>query len=359
MTFVVVVASSLLLVVQMVSANLTPRIIAPAFEHPLIRLSLSVFIFAYTLSVAVLGRITDHVPQFAVAVAVISNVMSLILFMYFVGALGTGLRPIQMMATTAKRGKAVIYDIYPKPYDVGNSNEEVPVARNLGMVRRELQYEGASGVLLAFDSTGLVALAKKHQAVIELLPRVGDAIAVGEPLFRIYGSDSVIPRELRRMIALGPERTIEQDPRLAFRIILDIACKALSPAINDPTTAVLAIDQIHRMLRWVGSRQLLSGSLKDSTGSIRVVFPTPNWEDFVWLGTAEFRQYGADSMRVCQRLRAMIVHLISTLPEARRPALETHLRLLDQTVERKYCEPEDRERILAGTPSRNGSSADA
>ncbi|HEX3357037.1 MAG TPA: DUF2254 domain-containing protein [Tepidisphaeraceae bacterium] len=359
LTFVVVVASSLLLVVQMVSASLTPRIIAPAFEHPLIRLSLSVFIFAYTLSVAVLARITDQVPQFAVAITIICNIVSLILFMHFVGSLGMGLRPIQMMAASTKKGRTVIYDIYPRPYDANHAGEELHVARNLGMVRRELQYEGSSRVLLAFDSAGLVSLAQKHEAVIELVPMVGDPVAVGEPLFRMYGSDSIDPRQLRRMVALGPERTLEQDPRLAFRIILDIACKALSPAINDPTTAVLAIDQIHRLFRWVGGRQLLSGALKDSTGSVRLVFPTPSWEDFVWLGTAELRQYGADSIRVCQRMHAMFEHLIQNLPQARRSVLERHLRLLDQTVERKFCEPEDRERIRTGTLGRNGSSADA
>jgi uncharacterized membrane protein len=214
-------------------------------------------------------------------------------------------------------------------------------------------------VLLAFDSQGLIALAKQYQAVVELVPRVGDYVSVGEPLFRVYQSDAIDQEQLLRTVALGPERTLQQDPRFAFRIILDIACKALSPAINDPTTGVIAIDQLHRMLRWVGGRKLLSGSLADSSGQVRFIYSTPAWEDFVWIATAEMRHYGGDSIRVCQRLRSMLENLIQVLPPARRPPLEMHLRLLNETVERKFPLAEDRNRIRAGRSIGNGAAADA
>jgi uncharacterized membrane protein len=357
LTFIVVVCSSLLLVVQLVSSSLTPRIIAPTFRHFLIRLSLSLFVFVYVLSIKVLARLTEPVPQFTVAVAIGLNVFSLILFLHFVGAVGMALRPIQIMAVIAKRGRAVIYEIYPSLYDSSDGQVEAP--RDLGAVRSVVQYEGASGTLLAFDATGLVTTAREHGAVIELVPRVGDYVAGGEPLFRIYGSDSIEGAHLRRMVALGPERTLEQDPRFAFRIIVDIACKALSPAINDPTTAVLALDQLHRLLRWVGSRKLLTGSQTDSAGAVRLVFSTPKWEDFIWLGTAEIRHYGADSIRVCQRLCSMFQHLIQILPEARRPPLELHLRMLNETIDQKFPQPDDRMRIRKGAAQSNGAAADA
>src|SRR3954464_668237 len=92
LTFVVVLLSSLLLVVQLVSAQLTPRIIATTFRHPLIRFTLTAFVFCYALSVAVLGRIGDTVPQVAVAVAIAACALSLVLFLYFVGSIGLNLR---------------------------------------------------------------------------------------------------------------------------------------------------------------------------------------------------------------------------------------------------------------------------
>ena len=93
--------------------------------------------------------------------------------------------------------------------------------------------------------------------MVEVVPQVGDFVAADVPLFGLYGGAAAIgDANLRVTVAMGPERTLEQDPMFAFRILVDIALKALSAAINDPTTAVLAIDQIHRLLRFLGKHQL-------------------------------------------------------------------------------------------------------
>jgi uncharacterized membrane protein len=107
--------------------------------------------------------------------------------------------------------------------------------------------------------------AGKSDGVIELVPQVGDFVGLDEPLFKLYGGARETDDELlRTAIAFGSERTMEQDPTFAFRIVIDIALKALSPAINDPTTAVLAIDQLQRMLRSVGKRNLRTDEILDS-----------------------------------------------------------------------------------------------
>ena len=109
------------------------------------------------------------------------------------------------------------------------------------------------------------------------MPQVGDFVARGEPLFRLYsGAVAIDDRKLRTAAVLGPERTLEQDLTFAFRILVDIAIKALSPAINDPTTAVLALDQLHRLLRMVGERNLRNESISDSGGQLRAILRTPN-----------------------------------------------------------------------------------
>ena len=128
----------------------------------------------------------------------------------------------------------------------------------------------------------LLAESQKANAVVELIPVVGDFVGRDEPLFALYGNVSGIDENiLVSSINFGIERTLEQDPTFAFRIILDIALKALSPAINDPTTAVLAIDQIQRLLRSVGERNLRTDNITDESEKLRVIFRTPNWEDFV------------------------------------------------------------------------------
>ena len=175
------------------------------------------------------------------------------------------------------------------------------------------------------------------------MPQVGDFVAQGDPLFRLYGGD-VDDRELQQAIAIGPERTMEQDPAFAFRIIVDIAAKALSPAINDPTTAVLALDQLHHLLRTVGQRNLASGQVRDENGRLRVAYRTPDWDDLVGLAVTEIRHYGKDSIQIARRLRAMLESLIPVVSPERAVRLREELDLLHRTVERNFLDGEDRTR---------------
>jgi uncharacterized membrane protein len=148
--------------------------------------------------------------------------------------------------------------------------------------------------------------------------------------------------QLRDSIVLGQERTMEQDPAFAFRIIVDIAEKALSPAINDPTTGVLAIDQLQHLLQEVGERNLSTGIVCDDGGQVRLVYRTPNWEDFVFLAVSEIRHYGAGSVQITRRLHGMLDHLINVLPKERIPLLEEQLDLLRVTVENAFADSRDR-----------------
>ncbi len=196
--------------------------------------------------------------------------------------------------------------------------------------------------MLAIDLPTLVAMARRSDGVIEFAQQVGDFVATEEPLFVLHGGAvAVKDHKLRATVAFGPERTLEQDPMFAFRILVDIGLKALSPAINDPTTAVLAIDQLHRLLRVVGKRQLRSEIVADESGRPRVIFRTPNWEDFVHVACTEIRACGADNVQVARRLRAMLQNLVQSLPPHRHNVVEDELKRLDQTIEPLYTLPSD------------------
>jgi uncharacterized membrane protein len=196
-------------------------------------------------------------------------------------------------------------------------------------------------------------LARSHDGLIEFVPQVGDFVAADEPLFVLHGDAATIDdRALRATVAFGPERTLEQDPMFAFRIIVDIGLKALSPAINDPTTAVLALDQVHRLLRMVGRRNLRGEVILDDGGQPRLIFRTPNWEDYVNVACSEIRACGANNIQVARRMRAMLENLRSTLPEHRRPALSVQLDLLDWAIQTHFSRPE--ELALARIPDSQG-----
>jgi len=222
----------------------------------------------------------------------------------------------------------------------------VPAATAPGVRRgppdRDVYHQGKSAIVLAVNVNRLVRMAQAADCVIEVVPQVGDFLAAEDSLFHVYGNVGAIDdRRLRELVAIGSERTMEQDPMFAFRIEVDIALKALSPAINDPTTAVLAIDQLHRLLRLVGQRSLHKNEITDEEGQPRVIFRTPNWEDFVHMTFREIRQCGAGSLQVARRLRAVIENLLETLPQHRHVALQQELALLDRALVRLHLIPED------------------
>jgi uncharacterized membrane protein len=150
---------------------------------------------------------------------------------------------------------------------------------------------------------------------------------------------------------------MEQDPTFAFRIVIDIALKALSPAINDPTTAVIAIDQLQRLLNKAGNQNLRTDEISDKSGQLAVIFRTPNWEDFVHLAFTEIRHCGAQNMQIARRLRAMIENLIQTLPKHRHPALQRELDLLDREIEKHFVFPEDLALARVGDPQGLGGAS--
>jgi uncharacterized membrane protein len=359
LTFLVFAVSSLLLVVQLASAQLTPRIIAFAFSNRNIKICVGVFVFSYTFALAALGRTEErYVPQLLVFIAVLSNLISIGLFFWFVQQVGTSLRPVAILQSLWGAGQRVIDSVYPHLLDPTEPPQPQLNANILSQPSRILEHAGNSGTFLAFGHQELVAAARQADCVIELVPQVGDFVSRGDPLFRICPADRRIDGgALQEMVALGPERTLEQDPAFAFRIMVDIASRALSPAINDPTTAVLALDQLHRLLRYVGQKQLGPGRVVDAQGNLRLLYPTPQWEDFVALAVSEIRLFGAGSIQVPRRLRALLEHLIAVLPEARAPALRQELALLHSSAERDYPDVEDRRRAETGDRQGIGGSA--
>ena len=356
-TLVVLISSALLVAVQLASAQLTPRLIALVYRNPYRKLAFALFVFTFTFSIGVLVRIEDTVPRLAGYAAAYGFLLNLGLFILVIDSIGKALRPSAAVRLVGLAGREVIRAVYPLPLKE-DSKAPRPL-KALGDVQPRIVRNTVDGAVLAFDMKGLVALAQASNCLIELVPEVGDSIAASDPLFRIYhGGDDLTDSTLRNSVAIGGERTLEQDPMFAFRIIVDIASKALSPAINDPTTAVLAIDQIHHLLRDIGQRYLAEGQERDRVGRVRFIYRTPNWEDFVQLGTTEIRQYGRDSIQVQRRLRAMLKNLIDTLPERRAPVLRKELALLTKLSQRAFLDLDDQTLAESGDLQGIGGSCD-
>ncbi len=355
LSFIVFTFGSMLVAIQVASGQLTPRIIATTLlRDNVIRFTVGLFIFTLLFAIGAVARIDPTPPRLVIWTTAVLGFGSIAAFLFLIDYAARLLRPGSILWRVAEEGLRVIESVYPKPIE---GTDAPPKQRpQLGPADRVLLHQGTSAIVLAVDLDCLVREAQRVDGVIAFVPRVGDFVAIGEPLFLLYGGAAAIhetaERRLRGSIAFGPERTIEQDSTFAFRVIVDIAIKALSKAINDPTTAVLAIDQLHRLLRNVGERHLHDEQISDASGRLRVLFQTPNWVDFVQLACREIRLYGAENFQIARRLRAMIDNLVKALPESRRPALRQERDLLDRAIEKLYVLPEDL--ALARTPDSQG-----
>jgi uncharacterized membrane protein len=352
LSFLVFTFGSMLVAIQVASGQLSPRIIATTLlRDNVIRGAVGLFVFTMLFAVGAVSRPDASAPRLLIWISAGLGMMSIAAFLYLIDYSARLLRPVSIVWLVGEQGKTVIESVYQTPIQETDTGQLR--GPKLEPARRIIAHDGASAIILAVNMEMLVVEAEKGCAVVVVIPRVGDFVATGDPLFQIHGGvGSVDEDRLRDAIAFGRERTLEQDATFAFRVIVDIAIKALSKAINDPTTAVLAIDQLHRLLRMVGRRHLHDEQIKDAAGRLRVVSPTPNWEDFVELACSEIRLYGTENFQVARRLRAMILNLLETLPKWRHPALQRELELLDQSIDRLYPLVEDR--AMARVPDMQG-----
>jgi uncharacterized membrane protein len=341
LTFIVFTFGSLLVAIQVASGQMTPRVIATIMlRNSVVRYTVALFMFTLLFSVGAQGRLNTTVHQLPLFVAAVLAVTCFAAFLYLIDYASRLLRPISILTLVGNAGLRVIESVYPEQ----SPGSDGPVRRHhkQGQPDRVVQHSGHSGIVLRVDTGKLMLRAIGAAGIIEFVPQVGDFVATDEPLFNLYGGARAIDDHvLRSAVEFGSERTIEQDPTFPFRIVIDIALKALSPAINDPTTAVLAIDQLHRLLRSVGRRNLRTDELVDESGELRVVLRTPNWEDFVNLTFSEIRACGANNLQIVRRLRAMTENLKETVPSRRYQDLDEQLDLLDREAERRFQYPEE------------------
>jgi uncharacterized membrane protein len=213
-----------------------------------------------------------------------------------------------------------------------------------GPPSQTLVYSGPPQTIAALDIASLVRHAEKSGGVVAMTCSVGEALLDGAAVLRVYGArHSLSERDLMRAIRLASERTFEQDPKYPIRLLGDIAIKALSPAINDPTTAVQAIDQIEDLMRRLALSDLDSGVARDAQGVVRLVMPMPTFEDYLSLAFDEIRQFGITSVQVMRRLRAAFNGLAEIAPTPERlAAVRRYAAHLDRVIERSELDLEDR-----------------
>ena len=340
------------LVVQMATGTFSARILRLWFRDPLLKVTLAVLVGTLTFSFSVLSRISDQaVPHAGVTLSGVFVSVCLLIFIVFFDRCIRRLRPAAVAADVARTARTTFAQMLALA-DRPDIRWEYPSPRGDPTL-----VVGASrgGAIQAVDPDGLVAWARAHHAELVLPHPVGDFVHAGEAVVLVFGGNpgSRAAKELEGMIALGDERTFDQDPTFALRMIVDIANKALSPAVNDPTTAVQVLDHIGGILGVVGQQDFDAGLGHREPGSRpAVVMITRRWEDLVMLGLTEIREFGSTSVQVMRRLRALLDELLATVRPEHRAALEEEMRRLDAAVEENWRGSVDLDR--AGEADRQG-----
>jgi uncharacterized membrane protein len=339
-----------LVMVQFSAIAYSPRLVLLLARDPKLFHSMGVFIATFTYSLSVLLYVDRNGSG---AVPILSGVVVaglLLLSMLLFSALMKGLRDLQItyvLHTIGDRGRDVLRETFQRLDEEEDSqSKRGRVAGNvseLGAVVQTLRYFAPPRTITSLDIGDLVRQAQKAEAVIVMVCGVGDTLVENTLLLQVHGAGTTLPeRNLLRAIHFGFERTSEQDPKYPIRLLVDIAIKALSPAINDPTTAVQAIDQIEDLLRRLGGHDLDAGYGYDADGVLRLIFPMPTWEDYLVLAFDEVRHYGAGSVQVMRRLKSALLGLAdSVTADTRIEAVHRYLKQLDLTVDRSDLAADD------------------
>jgi uncharacterized membrane protein len=340
-----IVFSLVFVMVQFSAIAYSPRLSLWIARDRVIWHSLGVFTATFLYSMAAIGWLdrdrSGTVLFFSGWLVVVLLFASVGMFIALVDRV-TVLQINGMLAFTGDHGRGVIEKMYP-PLETAIARadpeefEKVPVTQTL-------LHAGRPRSIQALDTPVLLQMASHSGGIVEVVSCVGDTVVEGTLLLRIHGGrEKINERDLRRTFDMGAERTFEQDPKYAIRLLVDIAIKALSPAINDPTTAVQALDQIEDLLLRLGRRRLEVGAVRDKSGALKLVIPGPTWEDFLILAFDEIRFCGAKSVQVMRRMKALASDLIAALPPERHAPLRHYRERLNATIARSFEDAEEQQ----------------
>lgn len=315
LTFVGVVFALTLVALQLASSQLSPRVIRTFVRSGVTKTAFGVFLAAFAFALTTLAFDNVDTPSAAsrtVAVAVALLALSVAVFIVYVTATMRLLEVGWVITAVANEARVAIRRSFPPAerylaatlpkLDDAPHVIHLPSADTRG-------FAGVLGTVLGVDRYRLVRLASAHGCVIQLLPRVGEFVPTGAAVFAVHGGRPPDDRQLLACLDLGRSRTLYQDPIFGIRQLVDVGTQALSPALNQMSTAVQVIDRLHDLLLRLGRQPMPTGMHADDDGVVRLVEPTTSSAYILELAFREISQCGATSWHVTRRLAAAFADL--------------------------------------------------
>jgi uncharacterized membrane protein len=323
-SFTGLVFSITIVVLQLTSSQFSPRVLRTFLRDWFDQLTLGVFVATFVYALVVLravrgtAELNPFVPQLAITVAFGFVLGSVVVFLVYIHHIAQSIRAATIIDTIAHETRALLERRYPP-----DAWQAAPVVLPTAPAHRV--PAGRPGVVQRVDDERLLQLAEQHDVAIRMLRAVGEFVPAGAPLLEVYGEDLPDPDRARAAVRLGNERSLDEDVGFGLRQLVDIAERALSPGVNDPTTAVQVIDQLHDLLRRLATRPLPPRQTLTEAGRLAVDVPQPDFADYLGLAVDEIAHWGADAERIQRRLRVMLHDLHDAARPEHRPALKRAL----------------------------------
>jgi uncharacterized membrane protein len=324
-TFTGLVFSITIVVLQLTSSQFSPRVLRTFLRDRRTQLSLGIFVATFVYAIMVLrtvdsGEDSVFVPAVATSVALALLLLSVGVFVQYIHHIATSIQVSAIIGTTGDETRSTLDRRFPPgrsdPPDSGLALK--PAGRPTAVVQAQ-----RSGVVTYVDEARLVQLACAADVVLRARVRLGDFLPEGAPLLEVFGDASALDTAaVSGAVRQDRDRTLQQDVAFGFRQLVDIAERALSSGVNDPTTAVQAVDELHDLLRRLATRPLRSGVHLDDDGALRLVVPPERLEDYLSLALDEIEHYGADDRQVQSRIDALLDDVAAAALPEHRPDVE-------------------------------------
>lgn len=347
-----VVFSIAIVVLTLAASQYSPRVIRNFMRDRLSQVVLGVFAGVYVYCLLVLGAVDGDgdgggwVPRLATSVGMASAVAAIVMLVLYIHHIARAIQAVHILAAAANETMQAITTLFPE----GLGEEPPPGARPpvTDAAPATLVRARRSGYLQRVDVERLLRLAEHAGAVVQLHCQVGDFVAEGDVLAAVHGVEAAPPiRPLQRAFAIGRFQTVEQDPGYGLREIVDVALRALSPAMNDETSASEAIDYIGAVLARLAARPQ-PACQRYRHGACRVVVRAPTFEWLLGLGFGQIVRLGTASPDILQRvLHALQEVATRACDPGRRAAVAAMAERVARSAEAGIVDADDRRRTVA------------
>jgi len=319
MTVVSIVFAILLMTLTLASMQFSPRIIVSFSRDRVTQWTLGIFLgtFSYCMAALPAARSIPHpfAPVVTVMGAMLLALACVAWLLYFIHHISRAISVNHILDRIASETEAIIDEMMRWPHRQDRPQADDP---RQGYTWETTLNSKIPGYIRFLDTKRLVALAKTYHIKVDVLRRVGHFVPSGVPLMRLSKGDRMPPagrEELQGAFDFGPTRTLQQDVEFGVLQIVDIALKAISPAVNDPTTAISSVDQLSRILIRFASRETPESILYDPPGVFRVYVPWISFERLLDSAFEQIRMYSRSDVAVSLRLLRAVTDIAMTTPD--------------------------------------------